>query len=190
MRDALSYSRLMNVLHHMKRFFILLAYENLDVNWSHPRSNQGAQTNIRRQSRSEVFIKQQFWTAPINVTNVTINPISTSLFELISKPGGGPKYLGVGWVYVCNSFWKWLVLEWFTIFKSIHQVLMPRTFKNNVWLLKCFVGPEPFVPVCKVPPLKIWYFWQKGVKSTLPLSKLIFGNSQVFSARFYVYLHN
>ena len=49
-----------------------------------------------------------------------------------------------------------LVVEWFTIFKRNHEVWMPRTLQNNVWLLKCFVGREAFDSVCKGPAL--WNF--------------------------------
>ena len=70
------------------------------------------------------------------------------------------------------------------IIKRIHEVWMPRTLKNNVWLLKCFFGQDVFDPVCKGPAL--WYlgisdelyffsetWWFHGIKSILPFSKLI-----------------
>ena len=60
---------------------------------------------------------------------------------------------------------------------------MPRTLKNNVWLLNLFVGREAFSPVCKDPPYEILvflmnlFFLQRNHinyrgKSALPFSKL------------------
>ena len=48
-----------------------------------------------------------------------------TLFEHIKEPG-------VEWGKGSNSFWHWLVLDWFTIFKKIQEVLMPRTLENDV----------------------------------------------------------
>ena len=38
-------------------------------------------------------------------------------------------------------------MECFTLLKSIHEVWMPRTLKNNDSLLNFFVGREAFSPV-------------------------------------------
>ena len=46
--------------------------------------------------------------------------------------------------------------------QRIHEVWMPRTLKNNVWLLKCFVGRDTLDPVCKVPGL-----WNFGISDKL-----------------------
>ena len=43
---------------------------------------------------------------------------------------------------------KWLAKELFTIFKGIHEVWMPRTLQNNVWLLKYVFGREACDSVC------------------------------------------
>ena len=40
--------------------------------------------------------------------------------------------------YGFQFFCEWLVWEWFTIFKRIHEFWMPKTQKN-VWVLKLFV---------------------------------------------------
>ena len=61
---------------------------------------------------------------------------------------------------------------------------MPRTFQNNVWLLKIFIGREAFDPVCNFGISDKLHFFGKnrlyyGVKNILPFSKLIIGKSQV-----------
>ena len=62
--------------------------------------------------------------------------------------------LGLGGVRV-PILLKLLVVEWIAIFKRIHEVLMPRTLKINVWL---FTSRGVFDPVCECPPYKILVF--------------------------------
>ena len=56
----------------------------------------------------------------------------------ISKDGGGgPLCLSeISWGWVPILFGKWLLVEWFTIFKTILEHWMPKNLQNNVWLLK------------------------------------------------------
>ena len=52
--------------------------------------------------------------------------------------------------------------EWFTIFKRIHEVWMPRTLQKNVWLLKLLFVKVAFDPIRKGPPL-----WNFGISDKL-----------------------
>ena len=63
---------------------------------------------------------------------------------------------------------------------------MPRTFKNNVWLLNFFVGHEAFIPYEILVFLVNFIFFRRNEK--ILRDKLIIGQSQVFSIRSYVYL--
>ena len=72
----------------------------------------------------------------------------------ISKDGGGgPLCLSeISWGWVPILFGKWLLVEWFTIFKTILEHWMPKNLQNNVWLLKLLVGRRGIWP-----SLKSWF---------------------------------
>ena len=75
----------------------------------------------------------------------------------------------------------------------IHEVWMPRTLKNNVWLLNFFVGREVFSSLCWGPPLmKFWYFWLTLFRTcicTLIPKYVRGGGLNRVNKNFFVYVH-
>ena len=53
---------------------------------------------------------------------------------------------------------KWLVVEWFTIFKRIHEVWMPRTLQDNICFWNVLLVRRRLKQFVRVPPYEILEF--------------------------------
>ena len=65
-------------------------------------------------------------------------------------------------VWGSNSFSKWLVWEWFTMFKRIHEVLMNRGPQRMMNFYYFSLVGEASDQVCKGPPL-----WNLGISDKI-----------------------